>query len=242
MSEQYMLCTDAIASMWNMKQNKQQVDLIVTDAPYKITSMGCNGTMSGMLTRVKETNGKLFNIPKVRDWMPLLYDVLKDGCHCYIMCNQINLIEFLNVGIECGFQFVRNIIWDKGNKIAGRFYMSSYEYIIMFRKGKQRPINNCGTADILRVSFKKAKGTDGKPLHDTEKPVELMKILVANSSNEGELVLDPFAGIGTTGVACKELNRNFIGFEIEQKYCDVANQRLSAESSCSSESSSSETP
>ena len=55
-------------------------------------------------------------------------------------------------------------------------------------------INNCGTADILSIPNKKTKGEDGKNIHDTEKPVELMKILIENSSQEGDIVLDPFIG------------------------------------------------
>lgn len=70
------------------------------------------------------------------------------------------------------------------------------------------------------------KGEDGKNLHDTEKPVELMKVLIENSSNENELVIDPFAGIGSTGVACKELNRQFIGFDCNQNYVDIALKRI----------------
>lgn len=70
------------------------------------------------------------------------------------------------------------------------------------------------------------KGEDGKNLHDTEKPVELMKVLIENSSNENELVIDPFAGIGSTGVACKELNRQFIGFDCNQNYVNIALKRI----------------
>ena len=67
---------------------------------------------------------------------------------------------------------------------------------------------------------------DGNNIHDTEKPVELMAILIENSSNPNNLVLDPFMGSGTTAIACKQLNRNFIGFEINKEYCDMANKRL----------------
>ena len=62
--------------------------------------------------------------------------------------------------------------------------------------------------------------------HATVKPLELIKTIVKASSNEGDIVLDCFMGSGTTAVACKELNRNFIGIEREQKYIDIANKRL----------------
>lgn len=73
---------------------------------------------------------------------------------------------------------------------------------------------------------KKQKDTNGNNLHDTEKPVELMRILVENSSRERELVLDPFMGIGATGVACKQLNRNFIGVELDPQYFEIAKHRI----------------
>ena len=70
------------------------------------------------------------------------------------------------------------------------------------------------------------KHANGKNLHDTEKPVDLMKILVENSSDEGDVVLDPFMGIGSTGIACKKLNRNFMGIELDEKYFNIAKERI----------------
>lgn len=70
------------------------------------------------------------------------------------------------------------------------------------------------------------KDENGKNLHDTEKPVELMKILIENSSDENDLVLDPFMGIGSTGVACINTNRNFIGIELDTNYYNIAKNRI----------------
>lgn len=64
----------------------------------------------------------------------------------------------------------------------------------------------------------------GNSLHPTEKPIELMKTIIA--SNVGDVILDPFAGSGSTLVACKQLGRKYIGIELSQKYCDIANERL----------------
>lgn len=64
----------------------------------------------------------------------------------------------------------------------------------------------------------------GNNLHPTEKPIELMKTII--DANVGEIVLDPFAGSGSTLVACKQLGRKYIGIELSQKYCDIANERL----------------
>lgn len=62
--------------------------------------------------------------------------------------------------------------------------------------------------------------------HPTQKPLALMKWCIRKSSNENDLILDPFLGSGTTGVACKELNRRFIGIEINKKYCEIAEKRI----------------
>ena len=81
----------------------------------------------------------------------------------------------------------------------------------------------------MEVPIKKHKDKNGKNLHDTEKPVELMKILIENSSNKGDIILDPFMGIGATGVACEESERNFIGIEIDKNYFDIAEERIENE-------------
>ena len=204
------------------------VDLVITDPPYKVTSRGNSGNSGGMLKKKINKQGMVFkyNNVKISDFMPELYRILKDGSHCYVMTNHVNLIEILNVAKECGFHFIKSLVWDKGNKIMGQYYMSQFEYILFFRKGKGKKINTCGTPDILRVPNKKMKGVDGKNLHDTEKPVELMKILIENSSNENDLVVDPFSGIGSVAIACKQLNRRFKGCEIDRDYFDVIETRL----------------
>lgn len=106
--------------------------------------------------------------------------------------------------------------------------MNCFEYIILFRKGGDRPINNCGTPDILKVPIKKLKDKNGNNLHDTEKPVELMQILITNSTNKDDTVLDFTMGIGSTGVACVNTNRNFIGIELDENYFNIAKKRIDA--------------
>ena len=76
--------------------------------------------------------------------------------------------------------------------------------------------------NILKFGFKKSEGK----YHEAQKPVDLMKYLIRLVTVEGQTVLDPFIGSGTTAVACKELKRNFIGVEISEKYCEAANERI----------------
>lgn len=137
------------------------------------------------------------------------------------MVNARNLLDLWQNAIDVGFQFQQLLVWDKGNSTPNKYYLNSYELILMLRKGKAKNINNMGDKNILRVpNIIRTKE------HPTEKPADLMKILVRNSSEENETVLDPFMGVGGTGVACKTLNRNFIGIEIDEKYFNVAKKRI----------------
>lgn len=204
------------------------VDLIITDPPYPTTARGSAGNSGGMLQKDINKKGLVFthNDIDCEKYAPEFYRVLKDGSHCYVMTNHVNLIHMLNTFTTNDFHFIKSLIWNKGNKIMGQYYMSQFEYILFFRKGRGVKINNCGTSDIISVPNKKQKGEDGKNLHDTEKPVELMKILVENSSKENGIVLDPFMGIGSTGVAALNTNRNFIGVELDENYFNIAKERI----------------
>lgn len=229
------------------KIENDSIDLVVTDPPYPTTKRGIGKrtNMGGMMMSNLTSSGKIFehNSIKISEYMPELFRVLKDGAHCYIMTNHKNLVEMLNTAVNCGFKFIKSLIWAKNNKTSGQFYMSQYEYILFFRKGKAKRINNCGTSDLLFFDNKKTRAPqtdkDGniilddkgkvkyKNLHDTEKPVELMKVLVENSTISNlDRVLDPFAGIGSLALACLELGRKFICNEIDKIYRNIAKARV----------------
>lgn len=156
-------------------------------------------------------------------WLPEVFRVLKQGTHCYIMVNARNLTRLQCAAEEAGFAFQNILIWEKNNVTPNRYYMQQAEYILLLRKGPARTINNPGTSNVLKVP-----NIIGRKVHPTEKPVELMKILIENSSQPGDTVLDPFMGSGSTGVACIENDRRFIGIEIDKKYFDIANGRCKA--------------
>lgn len=145
-------CLDIMKNMPN-----EMFDLIVTDPPYPTTARGSAGNSGGMLQKDINKKGKVFNYNSIdcSEYAPEFYRLLKDGSHCYVMTNHINLINMLNTFTQCGFHFIKSLIWDKGNKIMGQYYMSQFEYILFFRKGKGVKINNCGTSDILSVPNKK---------------------------------------------------------------------------------------
>lgn len=216
-------CMDLLKDIEN-----ESIDLLVTDPPYKVTARGNAGNSGGMMRKKISMQGKIFEFNNIKPqiYMPEFYRILKDGSHFYIMTNHINLQEMLNTATENKFKFIKSLIWNKGNKIMGQYYMSQFEYILFFRKGRGKKINKCGTADILNVQNRKTKDDNGKNLHDTEKPIELMQILIENSSKENEIILDPFMGIGSTVLACINTNRNYIGFELDKTYYDKACKRI----------------
>ena len=216
-------CMELLKSLPN-----ESIDLIVTDPPYPTTARGSAGNSGGMLQKDINKKGQVFTHNNIDCSMyaPEFYRLLKDGSHCYVMTNHINLIKMLNTFTDCGFHFIKSLVWDKGNKIMGQYYMSQFEYILFFRKGKGVKINNCGISDILTVPNKKTKDEDGKNLHDTEKPVELMRILIENSTQPNDIVIDPFVGVGSTALACIKSNRRFMCCELDNKYCNIAKNRI----------------
>ena len=128
--------------------------------------------------------------------------------------------EIITETENVGFKLQNILVWAKDNKVCNHYYMKQCEFILLFRKGQARDINNMGTSNLLQIPNVKCKA------HPTQKPVDLMKILIENSSNENDIVLDCFCGSGSTGVACLESNRNFIGCEIDKKYYDIAVERI----------------
>ena len=223
---------DCIKGMKKLPDNS--IDLVVTDCPYHIIAGGCSNIPrkdepSGIFnrrntfTQKNAKSGKLFdnNDIEFKDWLPEIYRIIKPNSHVYIMINARNLKELQSECEKVGFKFQQLIVWNKGNTTPNRYYLNSCEFILMLRKGNARNINNMGTKNILSVP-----NIRGNKTHPTEKPVELMKILIENSSSENDIVLDPFFGTGSTLIACVKTNRHYIGYEIDDNYFDIACQRL----------------
>ena len=205
------------------------VDCFVSDVPYKLVQGGVTGKLSAKITGValnfenkntKNGNGNFnHNEIKFSEWLPNVFRILKDKSHCYIMVNDRNLQELLNEATKCKFKLLNVLVWNKNNAMPNHWYMKNAEFIIMLRKGGAKYINNQGEKQIIQIDNVRKKK------HPTEKPTDLMKILIGNSTNENDVVLDSFMGTGATCLAAKELNRKFIGIEKEPKYYDIACQR-----------------
>ncbi|MGU8921429.1 DNA-methyltransferase [Clostridium perfringens] len=209
-----------------LKEMKEcSVDLIVTDPPYKtITGGNSDGANSKRPQGMLDGNRKLFKHQKLKisDWMGDIYRVLKEGSHCYIMTNSLNMEEMLSESRKAGFKLHNILVWEKNNCTPSQFYMKNCEYTLFLRKGKAKWINDIGGSKTVH----KYNNIIGKKTHPCEKPVELMEFYIKNSSNEGDVVLDPFMGTGSVGVACLNTNRKFIGIELDDKYFDIAKERI----------------
>lgn len=125
--------------------------------------------------------------------------------------------------------FFHAVVWDKGGLGMGWRYRRNYEMVMIAhrRGGKlkwETESSGPDTANVVRIG----KIIPSADEHPTPKPVELIEHFLRLHTRPGDLVLDPFAGGGTTGVACVRLGREFLGFEIDQHWTDVANRRIDA--------------
>jgi len=118
------------------------------------------------------------------------------------------------------------LVWEKTNPVpfGNGKYISSIEFMVYVR-GKGATYNNIGYEHQLKT-FRYGSPSTKVRLHPTEKPNELLERLLRIHSNEGDIVLDPFMGSGTTGVACKNQGRDFIGIELDKKYFEIAKERI----------------
>ena len=205
------------------------IDLFFTDPPYKLCQGGMTSKLSkknhkGLIFNCNNKNSKngnggfFFNEIKFKDWLGEVYRVLKDRSHCYIMVNDRNLNELINEALKVGFKLLNILVWKKNNSNPNHWYMKNCEFIIMFRKGGAKYINNQGTKQILEIDNVKNK------IHPSQKPIELIEIFIENSSKENDIVLDLFIGEGSTIRACKKLKRKCIGVDVDIKWYELASK------------------
>lgn len=199
------------------------IDCVVCDPPYRTHARGNSGDTGGWFATENGKNGNggfKNNDLSIEDYAPLLHKVMKEGAHGYLMVNDINLIDFHLALKKTGFHIFKTLIWAKNNVICNPYYMNSHEYIIFFRKGHAVSINDKGCRSVLHFDNPKNKA------HPSEKPVELIEVLVRNSTKVGDTVLDFAMGSGSSGSACMRTNRKFVGIEIDKDYFDLSKERI----------------
>lgn len=214
---------DCIEIMQTIPEGK--IDLIITDPPYKtITGGDSNGANSERPKGMLQGNRKLFKHQsiKISSWMPEIYRVLKEGSHCYIFTNSLNLQEMLNEATKAGFKLHNLLVWEKNNCTPSQYYMKNCEYVLFLRKGKAKWINNIGDSKTVH----KFNNIIGNKLHPTEKPVDLLEYYLLNSSEPNDIVFDPFMGSGSMGEAAIKNGRRFIGVELDEGYFNIAQNRI----------------
>ncbi|MFH7566478.1 DNA-methyltransferase [Oceanimonas smirnovii] len=209
------------AVRWLSTLADASVDLVVTDPPYESLE---KHRKVGTTTRLKVSKGSsnpwfdIFPNDRFELLLSEIYRVLKKNAHFYLFCDQETMFIIKPIAEKVGFKFWKPIIWDKVSIGMGYHYRARHEYILFFEKGK-RKLNNLGIPDILE--FKRV--FRGYP---TEKPVELIEVLIAQSSSEEQLVVDPFFGSGATLVAAKNLDRRYLGCDVSDSAHHHFNSRL----------------
>lgn len=206
--------TDCLEFMRSMPDSC--VDLVVTDPPYEIHTKG-----GGLGRRPVYENGALGKISQGFDTEATLEQIARicKKINIFIFCSTKQKPRIMNWGYERGCN-IAELAWYKPNAapFTNNTFKSDLENIIYIR---EKGVKIKGISKLFTHNCGKSKYG-----HPTEKPLEIIEKLILTASNEGDLIFDPFMGSGTTAAACKELNRNFIGCEIEAKYCEIAEKRL----------------
>ena len=206
---------DALKEMDKLIEQGVKVDAIITDPPYGMSFQ--SGRRKIKHEKIKNDD----NLDWIDEFAHKCYLLSKNNTAHYVFCSY-HKIDIFKQAFEKYFEIKNILVWEKNNKSMGDLkhdFSPKVEFILFMQKGK-RKINGKRDPNI----FKFAK-TDNK-LHPTQKPVDLMSYLIAKFTDENDLVLDPFMGSGTTGVACKKTNRDFIGIEIDENYYKIAKDRI----------------
>jgi len=191
-------CLDAVAYLKSLPD--ESVDLLITDPPYESLE---KHRKVGTTTRLSGGWFEIFHNNRFKELFVEVHRVLKKNAHFYMFCDQETMFYAKPVGERSGFKFWKGLIWDKRKIGMGYHYRARHEMILFFEKGK-RKLNDLGMPDILEVGRIRTQ-------YPTEKPVELYEKLIAQSSQPGDVVCDPFCGAGGCAEACINLKRTFTG-------------------------------
>ena len=221
MDETRFQLTQGDAVAWLRTLPDESIDLVVTDPPYEsLEKHRAIGTTTRLKHSKASSNDWFAIFPNARfpELFAEVYRVLKRNTHFYLYCDPETMFVAKPLAEEAGFKFWKPLIWDKRNIGMGYHYRARYECILFFEKGK-RKLNNLGTADILEHP----RINGGYP---AEKPPQISTVLIEQSTQPGELVIDPFMGSGSSGVAAATIGRHFLGNDLCKEAVDITRSRL----------------
>lgn len=207
------------------------IDLACIDPPYEIAVSQGSGAfgVEKKLHYKQELEDLSFGFTE--EILDELCRVMKK-INIYIWCSKNQfpmLIDYFVKDKGCNWTIIS---WHKTNPVpaCGNSYVSDTEFCLFFR---EKGVQVYGTAETKKTYYTTAINVKDKALweHPTIKPLHIIKNLIFNSTKENEIVLDCFSGSGTTALAASQLNRNFIGIEINEKYHKLSLQRLEVERS-----------
>lgn len=208
------------------------VDLVLTDPPYEISKPSNFHTMKD---RKNERAGTDFgswdyNFSN-KDWIESCIKKLKSGGTLLAFNDFKKATEVHDLMIENGMVYKDTLIWHKTNPMPrnrDRRFITNVEMIQLYVKPKDKWTFNRQSEkyDSSVLSYAVESGGGFKRYHPTQKPIKLLSQLLKNCSNDSDTVLDLFMGSGSTGVACKNLNRKFIGIELDETYFNIAKERI----------------
>ena len=212
-----IICNDCLKVFKDIED--KSINLCIIDPPYNINYYG-----RGKITKFTAIKGDNVDVDEHNKWLTKIieqiYRILKDDSSIYVFVDYRNYPRFYNI-IKRYFNIKNCIVWDKCSIGMGQSYRFQHEFIIYAVKGKlMLNFLKRNVSDIIRIK------RDNVYFHPTQKPVELLEKLILYSSNVNDIVFDCFAGSGSTLVASKKNDRNFIGIEIEEKYCNIIKKRL----------------
>lgn len=231
----------------------KSVDLIYTDIPYSFVGNGLNGGGGCFGTKKRDYHAEYSKVAENQNASGLAkrrssssslqkiaygidFSVLDEfvrvckNIYIYIWCSKDQILPLMDYFIKKHNCFFDLLVWCKTNAIptANGTYLPNLEYCLMFREKGTKIGGNYHTKSKYFVSSTNKEDKDNY-LHPTCKNVDMIVNHITNSTNEGDIVLDPFCGSGSTLIAAKRLKRQYVGFEIEQKWYEIANKRLSGE-------------
>lgn len=193
----------------------ESVDMILTDPPYGMAFQ--SGYRTSRYEKIKGDQ----SLDWLDDFIDEIFRVSKNNTANYMFCS-FHHIDIFKQAIEKRFKVKNIITWVKNNTSMGDLkgdFAPKTEFIIFFQKGR-RLIN--GKRDSNVFEYNKTRNE----FHPTQKPVDMIEYMISKFSDEGNTILDPFMGSGTTGIACQNLNRDFVGMELDENYFKIAKERI----------------